>query len=321
MNQEELLTRIESLADPTRVRLLRLLERHELGVLELSDVMQLPQSTVSRHLKHLADRGWVRHRAQRTANLYRLASDELPSGPRRLWQVTRSETEGWAALAQDQLRLERRLKERGADAQAFFASAATRWDKLRDELYGRAFPAGMMAALLPAEWTVADLGCGTGQLAATLGPHVKHVIGVDQSAAMLKAARKRIAGLANVELRQGALEALPIEDGLCDGALMALVLGYLAVPGPALAEAARVLAPGGRAVIVDVMRHDREEFARQMGHANLGFAPEELRDLLQAAGFDDIAVRPLPPEAGAKGPALLLATGRVPGRVTRTRKP
>lgn len=312
MNQEALLTRIESLADPTRVRLLRLLERHELGVLELSDVMQLPQSTVSRHLKHLADRGWVRHRAQRTANLYRLAADELPSGARRLWQVTRSETEGWAALAQDQLRLERRLKERGADAQAFFASAATRWDKLRDELYGRAFPAAAMAALLPAGWTVADLGCGTAQMAATLAPHVKRVIGVDQSAAMLKAARKRVAGLANVELRQGELLALPIEDGACDGALMTLVLGYLPDPAPALAESFRVLAPGGRLVAIDVMRHDREEFARQMGHANLGFEPEALAGLLTSAGFEEIAVRPLPPEAGVKGPALLLATGTRP---------
>ncbi len=312
MNQEALLTRIESLADPTRVRLLRLLERHELGVLELSDVMQLPQSTVSRHLKHLADRGWVRHRAQRTANLYRLAADELPSGARRLWQVTRSETEGWAALAQDQLRLERRLKERGADAQAFFASAATRWDKLRDELYGRAFPAAAMAALLPAGWTVADLGCGTAQMAATLAPHVKRVIGVDQSAAMLKAARKRVAGLANVELRQGELRALPIEDGACDGALMTLVLGYLPDPAPALAESFRVLAPGGRLVAIDVMRHDREEFARQMGHANLGFEPEALAGLLTSAGFEEIAVRPLPPEAGVKGPALLLATGTRP---------
>ncbi|MCL4822175.1 MAG: metalloregulator ArsR/SmtB family transcription factor [Vicinamibacteria bacterium] len=312
MNQETLLTRIESLADPTRVRLLRLLERHELGVLELSDVMQLPQSTVSRHLKHLADRGWVRHRAQRTANLYRLAADELPSGARRLWQVTRSETEGWAALAQDQLRLERRLKERGADAQAFFASAATRWDKLRDELYGRAFPAAAMAALLPAGWTVADLGCGTAQMAATVAPHVKRVIGVDQSAAMLKAARKRVAGLANVELRQGELLALPIEDGACDGALMTLVLGYLPDPAPALAESFRVLAPGGRLVAIDVMRHDREEFARQMGHANLGFEPDALAGLLTSAGFEEIAVRPLPPEAGVKGPALLLATGTRP---------
>jgi ArsR family transcriptional regulator len=318
MNQEALLTRIESLADPTRVRLLRLLERHELGVLELSDVMQLPQSTVSRHLKHLADRGWVRHRAQRTANLYRLAAaDELPAGARRLWQVTRSETEGWAALAQDQLRLERRLKERGADAQAFFASAATRWDKLRDELYGRAFPAAAMAALLPAGWTVADLGCGTAQMAATLAPHVKRVIGVDQSAAMLKAARKRVAGFANVELRQGELQALPIEDGACDGALMTLVLGYLPDPAPALAESRRVLAPGGRVVAIDVMRHDREEFARQMGHANLGFEPEALFGLLASAGFEEIAVRPLPPEAGVKGPALLLATGSRP--VARSR--
>src|SRR6185436_5625187 len=189
---DPVLGRMDSLADPTRLRLLRLLERRELGVTELMDVLQLPQSTVSRHLKLLADRGWVRSRAQGPTNLYRMRADELEPESRRLWQLTREQIDGWATLDQDQLRLERRLRTRREGAQAFFAGAAGQWDRLRDEIYGRTFTAAAIRALLPASWTIADLGCGTGPVCAELAPWVVRVIGVDQSAAMLKAAGKRL---------------------------------------------------------------------------------------------------------------------------------
>src|SRR6188474_2424473 len=106
---EALLSWMGILSDPTRLRLLRLLERHELGVAELCDVVQLPQSTVSRHLKMLGDEGWVRSRSEKTANLYSMPVAELDSGARRLWQVARDQMDGWIALSQDQLRLTRRL--------------------------------------------------------------------------------------------------------------------------------------------------------------------------------------------------------------------
>src|SRR5258708_30923647 len=119
---------MESWAAPPRLRLLRLLERHGLAVAELCDVVQLPQSTVSRHLKMLADQGWVRSRSQRTTNLYRMDTGELPSGARRLWLLARDQTEGWATLAQDQLRLARRLEDRRGRAERFFAGPAPPWD-------------------------------------------------------------------------------------------------------------------------------------------------------------------------------------------------
>lgn len=301
------LGRMDSLADPTRLRLLRLLERHELGVAELVEVLQLPQSTVSRHLKLLADRGWLTSRGVGANNLYRMRADELPTDARRLWQVTREQIEGWATLSQDQVRLDRRLRGRKEGTQAFFAGAAGQWDKLREEVYGRNFGQAAMRALLPADWVVADLGCGTGPVAAEIAPWVGRVIGVDQSAAMLKAAARRTAKLGNVELRQGDLEALPVADAECDAALLLLTLSYAAEPERVVAEMARILRPGSRAVIVDLMRHDRDDFRVQMRQQNLGFEEAQLVALLDAAGFEGAACHPLPPEPGAKGPALLLA--------------
>src|SRR5271169_6086921 len=226
---EALLSWMESLSDPTRLRLLRLLERHELGVAELCEVLQLPQSTVSRHLKVLGDEGWVRSQADGTARRYRMVA-ERDGAARRLWSIAREETAAWATAAQDQLRLSRRLAARRPATEAFFAGAAGQWDRLRREIYGQEFEREALTALLPSSFVVADLGCGTGTVSAALAPHVARVIGVDQSLSMLRAAKKRTAGSRNVELRQGSLEALPLESSAVDGCLMILALAYVAEP-------------------------------------------------------------------------------------------
>ena len=301
-----LLGGLETLADPTRLRLLRLLERHELGVAALCDILQLPQSTVSRHLKILSDQGWLAGRPQGTTRLYRMKAEQ-DAAARRLWLLSRDQIEAWPTARQDQLRLARQLSRPSPPAAAFFAGAAGQWDRLREEAYGRAFTQTALLGLLPGDWVVADLGCGTGHASVALAAHVARVVGVDQSAAMLKAARKRTAGLGNVELRRGRLEALPLEDQSCDGALLLLALTYVGEPAAALAEMARILRPGGRAVVVDLLRHDRDDFRRRMGQQGFGFEPEELKTMMEAAGLQQVTVRELAPEPGAKGPALLLA--------------
>lgn len=304
---DALVSWMEVLADPTRLRLLRLLERHELGVAELCHVLQLPQSTVSRHLKVLADQGWIKGRSKGTANLYRMILESRDVAARRLWLLTREQTEGWATVEQDQLRLGRLLAAR-QPSNAFFAGAAGKWDRLRTELYGSAFAESALLALLPPDWVVADLGCGTGESAAALAPHVHRVIGVDQSSAMLKAAQRRTAALDNVELRRGSLEAVPIADGECDGALLILALTYVEEPAVALKEMARILRPGGRAVVVDLLRHDRESFRTEMGQVHLGFECREMEGLMTGAGFVTATCRTLPPAPEARGPALLIAS-------------
>ncbi|MCC6581662.1 MAG: metalloregulator ArsR/SmtB family transcription factor [Phycisphaeraceae bacterium] len=304
----DLLGWMDSLADETRLRLLHLMEQHELGVVDLCDVLQMPQSTVSRHLKVLGDQGWCRCRRQGTANLYRMSLDELEPAPRRLWILAREQTESWSTLHQDQLRLQRRLRQRREASRDFFDNSAEQWDKLRSELYGQRFDLDAQLALLPPTWVVADLGCGAGAITASLARHVGRVIGVDQSAAMLKSAKLRTAELNNVELRRGNLESLPIDDASCDGAVMVLVLTYLADPAAAVKEIARILKPGGRAAVIDLLPHDRDDFRRQMDQHWSGLDPKELSRLMTEAGLSQIVSRDLPPEPETKGPALFLVT-------------
>jgi ArsR family transcriptional regulator len=301
-----LLSGFDTLGDPTRLRLLRLLERHELGVAELCAVLQAPQSTVSRHLKVLSDAGWVRARSEGTNRLYRMPPRADALG-RRLWSVAREQTEAWPTAREDQLRLTRLRAQRQPAALAFFAGAAGRWDRLRAQLYGEAFTQAALSSLLPPDWVVADLGCGSGHAAVALSPYVSRVIGVDQSAAMLRSARRRATGVRNVEWRRGTLDALPLADESVDAALLLLALTYVSEPRSAVAEAARILRPGGRLVVVDLLRHDREEFRQQLGHVSLGFEPEDLTAQLHEAGLERATCRALSPEPGAKGPALLLA--------------
>jgi ubiquinone/menaquinone biosynthesis C-methylase UbiE/DNA-binding transcriptional ArsR family regulator len=322
-----ILDHLASLADTTRSRLLLLLDRHELTVSELCGIMQLPQSTVSRHLKALSDAGWVTGRTEGTSNLYtmtRMAGraangdaadgrDELDPSARRLWALVREQVGPTAAAVQDQRRLQTTLAQRRAKSQEFFSSSAGQWDRLREEQFGDRFHLAALVGLADADWIVGDLGCGTGQVTAALAPFVARVIAVDGSAAMLQAARKRLQGIDNVDLRRGELEALPIDDGRLDAATMMMVLHHLAEPRKALGEAARVLKPGGRLLLVDMLPHDRDSYRQQMGHVWMGFAEDHLRKLLTAAGFEPVRISALPSDPRAKGPVLFAATGRKRG--------
>jgi ArsR family transcriptional regulator len=305
---DQMLGWLGCLADATRLRLLQVLQRQELGVAEICDVLQLPQSTVSRHLKALADVGWVRSRKEGTAHLYRTLLDELDPAARRLWLVAREKLDRWATAAQDQLRLQRLLQER-SDSQSFFAGAAGEWDNLRSQLYGKYFSQAAGLALLDESLVVADLGCGTAPIAAEIAPFVRQVIAVDNSPAMLKAARRRLGGIANADLRRGELTAVPIADAECDAALIVLAMTYVLEPRAAIAEAARILKPAGRLAVIDLLPHDRDDFRRQMNQHWSGFELEMIRRWFGEAGLDIRIARPLPPEAGVKGPALFLATG------------
>jgi ArsR family transcriptional regulator len=300
---------LTALADATRSRMLLVLERHELTVSELCAVLQLPQSTVSRHLKTLLDAEWVSSRRDGTSRYYTLALDDRGPATRRLWALLREQVSLTPGADQDARRLRGVLGRRQTKSQEFFASAAGQWDKLRQDLFGRASYLHALPGLLDPEWTIGDLGCGTGQVAAALAPFVAQVIAVDRSNDMLQAARRRVRDLPNVDVRRGELEALPIQDDALDAATLLLVLHHLPDPAAALTEAARVLRPGGRLLICDMLPHDRETYRQQMGHVWLGFGEDALKKLLAAAGFDRVRMTALPTDADAKGPALFVARG------------
>ncbi|MFN9352088.1 MAG: ArsR/SmtB family transcription factor [Gemmatimonadota bacterium] len=315
----DLYARLAALGDPTRVRLLLVLDRHELTVGELCSVLQLPQSTVSRHLKVLADDGWLVARADGTSRQYRVPED-LDAGARRLWRVVREQA-GEGELAQaDGARAAQVLAERRARSTEFFSSAAGQWDALRTELFGRRQDLQALLGLVDDRWTIGDLGAGTGEVSALLAPFVRRIVAVDASREMLSAARRRLKELPNVELRHGELEALPLEDGELDAAVVFLVLHYVVDPSRAFAEIARVLKPGGKLLLVDMVPHERAELRAQMGHVWQGFGAEQLGAWSAAAGFAGLRYVPLPPDPQARGPRLFAATSTT-GLHARRRTP
>jgi SAM-dependent methyltransferase len=297
------------LADSTRSRLLAILERNELTVTELCTVLQQPQSTISRHLKVLADGGWVVSRAEGVSRLYRMPVADLENAARRLWQVVREQVVMTPAAARDADRLRRVLASRRTRSEEFFATAAGQWDRLRVELFGGRTELLPLLGLLEAGWTVADLGCGTGSLAQALSPFVERVLAVDASAEMLQAAQARVGTVSNVELRHGDLEHLPIDDAMLDAAFLVLVLPYVADPARVIREASRALRAGGRLLITDLMPHEREEYRQTMGHQWQGFEAGRILGWLSEAGLAEVRCGPVPLEPAAKGPMLFTAAG------------
>ena len=298
------------LSDAIRVRMLAVLEGRELTVSELCDVVQLPQSTVSRHLKTLADGDWVSSRPEGTSRLYALQLDDLDPSAKRLWQVVREQIASSATASHDDRRLKQVLARRRTQSEAFFSSAAGQWDRLREELFGPTGHLRALGALIDPGAVVGDLGCGTGTVSEWLSLFCERVIAVDASREMLQAARENLGGRKHVQLRQGSLEKLPIENGELDIALMMLVLHHLPEPKRVLAEAARALKPGGRLLVLDMLPHEREEYRQTMGHIWLGFSEKQMTAWLHNAGFKEVRWRAMPPESKAKGPSLFVATAR-----------
>jgi ubiquinone/menaquinone biosynthesis C-methylase UbiE/DNA-binding transcriptional ArsR family regulator len=298
------------LSDAIRVRMLAVLEGRELTVSELCDIVQLPQSTVSRHLKTLADGDWVTSRRDGTRRLYTLPLDDVDPSARRLWQVVREQVASSPAASNDDRRLKHVLSSRRSRSEAFFSSAAGQWDRLCEELYGATSHLRALAALLDPDSVVGDLGCGTGKVSDWIAPFADRIIAVDASKEMLEAAREQLSGRKNVELRYGPLEKLPIKNGELDVAVMMLVLHHLPEPKRVLGEAARTLKAGGRLLILDMVPHEREEYRQTMGHVWLGFTEKQMTQWLHAAGFKDVRWCALPPESKTKGPSLFVATAR-----------
>lgn len=301
---------LATLGDTTRSRLLALLEEREFTVTELRRILQLPQSTVSGHLKVLADGGWATSRADGKNRFYRM-DPGLDGESRALWALVREEMENAGFQKEDRERARSVLGDRVDRSRAFFSESAERWEEVRSGLYGTGVSTLPLFGLLEPEQVLADLGCGTGQLAAAASPFVRRVVGVDRSPAMLRAARRRFGDeAAAVELRQGDLESLPVDDGEADVAVLSLVLHLVVDPATVLEEAFRILSAGGRLILVDMRAHDRLEYRETMGHVWPGFDAGQIRRWLEGAGFEATRVLPLPPDAEADGPLLFLATGR-----------
>ncbi len=295
-----------ALGDETRIRLLLVLDQGEMNVGELGRVLQLPLSSVSRHLKTLAEAGWVRFRSEGTARVFRLATATEMSDP-AIWTAVRALSSVTPAVREDRERAEVVLAERHERARAFFRSEAGHWDDVRTRLFGARLDLVPLTGLL-AGADVADLGCGTGGLIQGIAPLAASVAGVDREPEMLAAAKTRLASHEHVTLHQGELEALPLARASVDVAFLVLVLHLVATPPRVLAETARILRPGGRLILLDLRPHDRPEYRESMGHVWAGFEPEVLEAWLDESGFGRISTYPLPPDPEASGPLLFLTS-------------
>ena len=181
---------------------------------------------------------------------------------------------------------------------------------MRVDLFGNQLDAFILAATLPSDAVVGELGCGSAPLCQLIAPFVGQAIAIDNSSAMLAAAKQRLSGFDNVRIEQSSLTDLPLEAGCLDAAWLVVVLPYLSEPVAVLAEAARVLKRSSPLVIVDMLPHDRAAYRQEMGHLRLGTDRDELEAWLNAAGLKLTRYRPLPPDSGAKGPALFAAVAR-----------
>jgi ArsR family transcriptional regulator len=202
------------------------------------------------------------------------------------------------------------IAKRKAKVRQFFDNAAGSWDDLRAQLVGDRSDLLALLDLFEPTWVVGDLGCGTGHISTALAPSVLRVIAVDESGPMLAAARARLADTPNIDLREGHIESLPLEDTSLDVAILFLVAHFITDPARAMQEVRRVLKPGGRLLLVDLLPHDREDLAAQ-GHIWQGFSQDQIADWLSTAGFTAVRYRPMA-QTNDRTPGLFVSTARKP---------
>lgn len=302
----------KTLADGTRLRLLLLLEQQELAVQELMQVLGMAQSTVSRHLAILRDAGLLEDRREGTFVYYRLRPQN--GAWRSVWELAKRSLDADATSSRDRAALAAILEARGLRTRTWFDAVGPEWDSLRKLFNDDVQRARAIARLIPQDLGVADIGTGTGVLAVELARAGARVIAVDHSPRMLEAARAKAdaAGVA-LDLRPGEAHDLPLRDGEVHAAFAHMVLHYVPSPPDALREMARVVAPGGKVIVVDFVQHDREWMKQKLGVLWQGFQPETVRGWLAHAGLRDPAVEVSEPQQkSSELPATFIATAIKP---------
>jgi|TARA_R100000501_G_scaffold10060_1_gene19805 ArsR family transcriptional regulator len=273
---------LRALADPTRLRIARLARRMELTVGELASVLEQSQPRVSRHVRILGEAGLVERHKEGSWVFVRFAGGELAAHVGALLDA--------AEPPEDDIgRLEAVRGERVEEAERYFADHAENWDRVRALHVADSEVEAAITKTLGSRplGTLLDIGTGTGRMLEVLAPGASHAIGIDRSAEMLRAARGKLeaAGLTQCQVRQGDMFALPQADASVDTVVLHHVLHFADRPHAAVAEAARVLSPGGRLLIADFAPHDREELRRNHAHVRLGFADEQMKSWLEKAGL------------------------------------
>ena len=288
MNMSTIVNTFAALADPTRLRILTLVRSMELSVGELAQVLGQSQPRVSRHLKILADVQLVDRRKEGAWTFVGLGPEaRVKPALAAIDQWGASEPESSWTVA-DAARLAAVRADRAAAAERYFASLAERWDAIRSLHVSEAEVEAAIARALTnrAIGRLVDVGTGTGRMIELFAYQADEISGIDRSAEMLRLARAKLeaAGI-TADLRQGDMYALPLASEESDTVILHQVLHYAQQPAGAIAEAARLLAPGGRLLVADFAPHDREELRRDDAHVRLGFADSQVIEWMEAAGL------------------------------------
>ncbi len=296
-------TALKAAGEETRLRVLALLAEAELTVSDLTDILRQSQPRISRHLKLLVEAGLVERFREGTWAFFRLA--EHGGGADVARALIERLNPGDQTIARDRERLSSVRQTRAAAAQAYFRAHAAEWDRIRKlHVADEAVEDAIRTALSDKPFrSLLDLGTGTGRMLEMFGPDIERELGLDLSLDMLLLARDRLerAGLRNCSVRQGDIYDLPLADGSFDVVILHQVLHFLDDGARAIREAARVLRPGGRLLVVDFAPHEQEFLREQFAHRRLGFAPDTVTQWITASGLDPVMHKSLAPEPGSEG--------------------
>jgi ArsR family transcriptional regulator len=310
---------LRAFAEVSRLRILRLISLQELSVNELVDVLEMQQSRVSRHLAVLRHSGLAQVRRDGNRVYYRLPDHDLDPFAGALWGTVRTHQDDAAFFPGDLTRLQHVLATREARSKAYFDVVAAEWDRIRRNYIDDALSFEVVSGLVRPDAVAVDIGTGTGEMLLSLARTAARVIGVDKSENMLQACRRRMerSGLKNVELRLGPAERPPVADGECDTAFSSMLLHHLADPAQGVQEMARIVRPGGKVVVSDLVKHDHDWAREVMADVWLGFAEQQIRQWLTKAGLKDVTYTsttvpsPMEPDSPARLRAFI-ATGTKP---------
>ncbi|MET0873335.1 MAG: metalloregulator ArsR/SmtB family transcription factor [Pseudolabrys sp.] len=296
-------TALKAAGEETRLRVLALLAEAELTVSDLTDILRQSQPRISRHLKLLVEAGLVERFREGTWAFFRLA--EHGGGADVARALIERLNPGDQTIARDRERLSSVRQARATAAQAYFRAHAAEWDRIRKlHVADEAVEDAIRAALSDKPFrSLLDLGTGTGRMLEMFGPDIERGLGLDLSLDMLLLARDRLerAELRNCSVRQGDIYDLPLANGSFDVVILHQVLHFLDDGARAIREAARVLRPGGRLLVVDFATHEQEFLREQFAHRRLGFAPDTVMQWITASGLDPVMHKSLAPEPGPEG--------------------
>jgi ubiquinone/menaquinone biosynthesis C-methylase UbiE len=294
---------LKAAGEETRLRVLALLAEAELTVSDLTDILRQSQPRISRHLKLLAEAGLVERFREGTWAFFRLSEQGGGAAVARALLDRLDPAD--QTIARDRARLTSVRQTRAAAAQAYFRAHAAEWDRIRKlHVTDAAVEDAIRAALADKPFrSLLDLGTGTGRMLELFGGVIERGLGLDLSLDMLLLARDRLerAGLKNCSVRQGDLYDLPLANDSFDVVILHQVLHFLDDGARAIHEAARVLRPGGRLLVVDFAPHEQEFLREQFAHRRLGFASETMTQWMAASGLEPVLHKSLKPEPGSDG--------------------